>query len=160
MGKQMKCRSSGTMYKFKYLATCSRFASDDVCLTREATNPEELDKQIATTGVKVSLKPCSRKKLDMSAAETKMSADQTWLKREYKYELPPPPPSQGIAKPKFENYHTITVPFDWLIKLKMVNASVDYVPVEGQEYCLTAGFNGDTGNTTDSLTVQVCEHDR
>jgi len=158
--KDNKCVSCGTVFKFKYLATCSRFASDDICLTREDSNPETLDALIAGAGVKVTAQPCVRKTLDMNANKTRISANQMWLKRTYMHQLPPPAKNTGVEKPVFEKYYTLTIPLEWILKLKMVQPSVNYVPVRGKEYCLTSTFNGQNGKPTDQLTLQVCEYDK
>lgn len=159
--KNQKCVSCGKMYKLKYLATCSRFASDDVCLTRagspDASSPEHLDMLIATKKMKVSLAPCVLKKIEMTPNETMASANQMWLKRSYMFELPPPSKNTGVEKPKFKTYYSLTVPVSWLLKTKMIMPTPDYVPVEGQEYCLTGKMDGATGKPTKDLTIQVCE---
>ena len=158
-----KCRVCGTMYKFKYLATCARFDADDICLTREASNPEEMDKmmnrQVPNNGVKVMMKECMKTRLDppMQANETVASANQFWLQRPYKVELP----TEGQTRAKTELFYTLTVPHEYLIRTKMVSPTPDYVPVAGQEYCLTAQVDGETGTGGEkggNLVVQLCEY--
>jgi len=161
--KYPKCVACGTMYKFKYLATCARFGASDICHSREASDPEEMDKlmnrETPNNGVKVMLKGCQRNRLDpkMMANETTASANQFWLQRPFKVTLP----AEGQNRGKQETFYTLTVPHEYLIRTKMVEPTPDYVPVAGQEYCLTAlpdGATGKGGNKGDQLVVQLCEY--
>jgi len=156
--KSEKCQSCGAIVKLKYKATCAKKMADDVCLTRAASNPEDIDKLASgSRGIQVMVKPCIRKKLDMPKNDLRKSADQMWLKRKYVYEPPPDPKKKGMQTQKKLKMYTLTVPVDWLLKAKIVKPSADWVPSD-QEYCLTARVDGKTGKASSELTVQPCEY--
>jgi len=151
------CKTCGKMFKFKYLPTCARTNADDMCLARDESDPENINKLInGQLPNRVLMKPCQLKQLGMSAGQTQAHTNQIWLKRKFLVETPAAPGTTD--RPTQEEFFTMTIPVKFFIQTKLVKPSPDYVPVADQEYCLTASANGATGAATGALEVQVCEY--